>query len=501
MENINNLNNSFQSSESSSTSNYDKIDECLQHLNSYNYLNNYMNFYETEEKKRRLKKKYIICNNCHSSGKILINNSLIHVKCNCRKLDNLRTHDFIDYYINHKKKEADKYLCCQEHKKYKYKYYCCDCKVNLCEECLITNKYHENHSLEDLLNTQDKIREIKQLIKEVRKKLSKGDIENRKILNIIENMVKFYKEYPSHNLYKSLFNVNKYLKEMNIPRITKKIKIRSKEELYGNINNSYLISSIKINNQNFNDISIFKCLDLSNLQKLQLQGNGIKSIEPLLFCNLKKLKFLDLENNKINDEGFKNFDKLNFDDIRYINLFENEIKSPTILGKVTNYKTLKTFFIGKNLLDEKEINKNINKIFHLEHLKKIGITGNFTDKTIHFVKNIKFSNLKIMYISRNNLSSLKFLKDVICKNLESFWAINNNITDYNDILELPYKSNIIKINLKGNKIKYIDDLLEFTKKFPNLKELILLDNPINMNNSKYKKIINEIKIKDISVTI
>ena len=60
-----------------------------------------MNFYETEEKKRRLKKKYIICNNCHSSGKILINNSLIHVKCNCRKLDNLRTHDFIDYYINH----------------------------------------------------------------------------------------------------------------------------------------------------------------------------------------------------------------------------------------------------------------------------------------------------------------------------------------------------------------------------------------------------------------
>ena len=66
---------------------------------------------------------------------------------------------------------------------------------------------------------------------------------------------------------------------------------------------------------------------------------------------------------------------------------------------------------------------------------------------------------------------------------------------------MPYKSNIIKINLKGNKIKYIDDLLEFTKKFPNLKELILLDNPINMNNSKYKKIINEIKIKDISVTI
>ena len=95
----------------------------------------------------------------------------------------------------------------------------------------------------------------------------------------------------------------------------------------------------------------------------------------------------------------------------------------------------------------------------VNNLLKIDVLFLHLALDIGVVKNLKFSNLKIMYISRNNLSSLKFLKDVICKNLESFWAINNNITDYNDILELPYKSNIIKINLKGNKIKYIDDLL------------------------------------------
>ena len=144
----------------------------------------------------------------------------------------------------------------------------------------------------------------------------------------------------------------------------------------------------------------------------------------------------------------------------------------------------------------------MNKIYHLEHLKKIGITtGNFNDKTIHFIKNLKFSKLKVMYVSRNNLSSLKFLKDVDCINLESFWAINNNLTNYNDILSLPHKENIKKINLKGNKIKYIDDLLEFIKNFPNLNELILVDNPINMNNSRYKKIINEIKKKNINIII
>jgi hypothetical protein len=52
----------------------------------------------------------------------------------------------------------------------------------LCEKCLTTSKYHENHSLENILNVESDLNEIKELIKKVRKKLSKGDIENRKIL-------------------------------------------------------------------------------------------------------------------------------------------------------------------------------------------------------------------------------------------------------------------------------------------------------------------------------
>ena len=263
--------------------------------------------------------------------------------------------------------------------------------------------------------------------------------------------------------------------------MTEKIKITNIKEIYSNKDSSHLISSIKINNQNFSDLSIFKELNLENLQKLQLQGNGIKSIEPFLHCNFQKLKFLDLENNKLNDESFKDFDKLKFKDIRYINLYENEIKSPQIFEKILNYPTLKTFFVGKNLFDEKEIENNINKRYYLAHLKKIGLTGNFTDKTIHFLSNLIFLNLEKMYISRNNLSSLNFLKNIYCKNLVSFWAINNNLSNYNDILYLPFKEKIEIINLKGNKIKKIDDLLEFIKHFKSLKKLVLVDNPINFN--------------------
>ena len=227
------------------------------------------------------------------------------------------------------------------------------------------NKIHENHFKQNLLLIEEEFDEIKKLIKNVRKKLPKGDIEYRKILNIIESIIKKYKEYPSHNLYKSIFKFKDFLSKLDIPLITKKIKRRKKEELFKFKNDSLLISSIKINNQNFSDLSIFNELKLDNLQKLQLQGNNIENIEPFLNCNFEKVKFLDLANNKLNDESFKNFDKLNFKDIRYTNLYYNKIKSPSIFKKIINYPTLKTFFVGKNLFDEREVEKNLNQKYYL----------------------------------------------------------------------------------------------------------------------------------------
>ena len=458
-------------------------------------------FYPKVELKKKLKNRYFFCKHCHSSPKFSFTfNNLLKIKCDCKKIINIRTNDFIDNYTCQDKNIVEKYFYCKEHEQ-SYEYYCFDCKSNICEVCLRKKKTHKNHSLQYILIIDDEIKKVDKLIKEIRNKLPIGDIEYRKLLNIIEALIKKYKEYPSHNLYLSIFNAYEFLSKLYIPNIFEKIKIRTKEELYEKKNISYLISSIKINYQNFNDLSIFKELNLINLQKLQLRGNGIKTIEPFLHCNLENLKYLGLEDNKLNDESFKNFDKLKFKDIRYINLCKNEIKSPKIFEKIKNYKTLKTFFVGENLFDEKEINNNKNIKFDLTQLKKIGLTGDFSDKTIDFLSNLKFSNLEIMYISRNNLSSLNFLENVYCKNLLSFWAINNKLTDYNDILKLPFKNKLNKINLKGNKINNIDNLLDFIKHFPNLKELIMEDNPINLENPENQKIIKEIKKTNIELVI
>ena len=129
----------------------------------------------------------------------------------------------------------------------------------------------------------------------------------------------------------------------------------------------------------------------------------------------------------------------------------------------------------------------------MSFLENIGITGNFTDETIYFISNLIFLNLKRLYVSRNNLSSLDFLKNIHCENLYNFWAIQNNLTDYNDILKLEYKDNIEFLHLEENNISNIDNLFDFISKFPKIKELYLYSNRIDLNNKKNKRIIENIR--------
>ena len=181
--------------------------------------------------------------------------------------------------------------------------------------------------------------------------------------------------------------------------------------------------------------------------------------------------------------------------IIYINLYKNEIESIKIFEKILNFKTLEIFHVGANLFDKKEIIKNGNKKYDLSFLKNLGITGNFTEETIHFTLNLILSNLEILYVSRNHLFSLDFLKGIECEKLFKLWAIENNLTDYNDILKLKYKDNIQIINLEENKISKIDNLSEFISNFKNLKELNLSANQINLEDEKNKKIIDDVKNK------
>ena len=107
--------------------------------------------YPNEERKRKLKNRYLLCDICDSSPKIsFLHDYFLRVSCDCKKLINIRTSDFIDHYTCHQKSMIKHFFTCKKHNEYLYNSYCTDCKVNCCEKCL-KGKLHENHTMSDIL--------------------------------------------------------------------------------------------------------------------------------------------------------------------------------------------------------------------------------------------------------------------------------------------------------------------------------------------------------------
>ena len=482
-----------------SLSNYSAISEgdrqIAKHYSENDSSNKSDKFYGKEQKEPL----YFICKKCHSSPNIsFYPNYLLGTSCICMEIQNLNYEKFYEYYSFDDKNNIEQYFYCKVHKenKYKYEYYCIDCESNLCILCYEEGKIHENHTIIFLLSIDKEIEELYKLIDNITDIIFKGD-EYNTLLFIIRSILDKYKDYPSYNLYISMKKAKKFLLGLKNIQTVELIKVNSLKDLIDSQYNMSSIKSIIINNENFNNLSLFNNIDFKNLEHFELMDNCIQNIEPLLSCNFENLKEFILEKNKLSYESLKNLDKMKFKNIELINFYENEIKSPEIFGKIENFKTLKIFHIGKNKFDIKEINEIIKngKKYDLKHLERIGLTGDFSDETIHFIQYLIFNDLIVLYLNRSNLSSLNFIDKISCPNLKSIWAIYNNLTDYNDIKKIQYKEKITNINLKGNKIQNIDNILEFISYFPCLKRINLDENKINLEDIKNKKIIEEVKRK------
>ena len=467
-------------------------------LNNGNYSSKSSSFYEGYNSDV-LSKEYFICKECHIFPRIIFNyDNSLNIKCNCRKIKNLwpNSTTFVNNYSF--QKNIEKYLYCKEHTSNKYKYYCSYCKIDICEECYIEK--HKRHSPSILKDNsmEPSLNYVHNLIIEINDFIN--DLKERK--KLIEMLINEYYEFPCYNLYKSIKSAKEYLENSDKKVFLQKInfiptpqifKIITKENQLINRNNSFPIIRINLSKQNIKDLSSFNGLELKNLKNLILNDNFITNIDPLLKCNFENLENFQLQNNQLNYKSLEHLDQINFTNIKFINLYINKIESIKIFEKILNFKTLKRFDVGDNKFNKEEIFNNGNKKYDLSFLENIGITGNFTDETIHFISNLIFPNLKRLYVSRNNLSSLDFLKNIHCENLYNFWAIQNNLTDYNDILKLEYKDNIEFLHLEENNISNIDNLFDFISKFPKIKELYLYSNRIDLNNLKNQRIIENIR--------
>ena len=394
----------------------------------------------------------IICEECYKFPKIYLNNEkyLINLECDCKEYKNIDWKYFKKNFVKDERKYSfnnlsdkikfDSYCQCDEHLEETYTYFCEDCEINLCRKCYTEKKQHDNHTIIDFNGNElkKKITEIykKLQIKEIDKSLSFSS-ENKKkyndYLKIFIEILKAYEKYPCYNLYVCINNIYDFLQK----DIKKKefqffgpedMKEDKKEELFKikltrvlkNIieknKDGSSIKEIRINKNNFKCLNILSNQYFKNLILLQLSNNNIKDLTPLLTSNFPVLTELNLSMNRIDDENANKIFKFDMPNLCFLNLYYNNLKKYDIFKNIYKLKKLRKLFVGLNKF-KKEISEiDENTIYDLSTIEEIGFTkGVFYDESIDLISKFKFENLKILYLSCNNLSSLSFVDKLNCQ--------------------------------------------------------------------------------------
>ena len=460
---------------------------------------------------------YILCSNCKEYFDIKsLNLKSINIECKCKFTKNYSLNEFTKNQNNKDFINCDKFGC-KKHGENgsfkKYIKYCKDCRKDLCELCLNEyalynndtgeHKTHEAHDLIDLLDNDEDIKETKNLIdslnfekseetEESEKSSNSENDEDPAIKKLILSLLDHYKERPSYYGYKAIKIAKKFLSQPSIQKIDKDseyeelIKINSIKELKEKIDKSNSIYKIIIDGNETNDImfdlDIFKNKNFSKLKVLQMNNvKQLQDISALASCSFPELKKLIIGCTNLNNKCIKVIKKLKLPKIKFMSFFGNKITSPEIFGAVEKFESLD---IGSNKIDINEL-ENDDIIYNFpKNLIELGISNMFDKTTNSFITDhLNLINIKLLYISSNEISSLKPFEKIKFNRLEEFWVRGNTNTECLESIEdskyLQGKETIKKIVVKQNRIKDIEKLIDIIPSFPNLELFIIEDNGID----------------------
>ena len=490
---------------------------------------------------RGKKKNYLLnykCNKCF--GTIMINRifkeeATIYLICDClcSQIENITIDDF---YRDYTTKEIEKHSrikifnnsICNIHNSEKLEYYCEDCKKDICSNCI--GRTHLDHTLKDLNGVF-----ISKIINSINEIYIKNDNNNNdnndnkenkskefgtnkeiiNIINLLKNLISVYNNYPCYNIYNSIINVyNFYLKSKDedivydvpkdnyiiVKRLKDKIfkkKIRFPRDFKENLGNEKIIS-INLIQKDFSDLNKMMKYNLDFLEILELEENNISNLAPLIKKEFPRLKKLNLDKNRLGNDNIKFIEQIVAPQLEELILFENNFTQFKIIESVYHFEKLKSLYLGANTFNE-----NFDNKYKFPVLEIIGLSfGVFSDNTINFISNIKFEKLRVLYLNCNNLHSIEFIKNLHAPNIEKFSVFSNYIEDFEPLIK--YKNNFKKLKtiiLKYNKIKNINNLQELINSYLDIKEIILKDNNIDINNYDVESIIKKIYKNNIKNNI
>jgi Leucine-rich repeat (LRR) protein len=259
-----------------------------------------------------------------------------------------------------------------------------------------------------------------------------------------------------------------------------------------------MITSIIINNQKLKNIDLLCDENLINLQLLVLVGNYIEDITPLKKAKFINIKYINLQNNKINNKNIAFLPEIKFKELFYLNLSFNNLDDFTFFENLYQFKSLtKLYMAGNNFKSKfseyKSKNNNKNKFDSFPSIKELGLSnGVFSDYSIKILCDFNISKLKVLYLNRNNLSSLSFVEKLECLDLEEIWLNNNYIKDFRPLIKF---KKLKVLQLMNNLIDNIDNLIDFIKILFYLEKINITGNKINFIEGNNNNIVDYIKSK------
>ena len=154
-------------------------------------------------------------------------------------------------------------------------------------------------------------------------------------------------------------------------------------------------------------------IEFKELKELNLKENNISDIKPLETAKFYKLEILDLSKNNISD--INSFEKVNFIELKKLYLFDNKISDINVLEKV-KFMKLEVLDLNKNKISDINVFKNVN----FKELKKLYLNTNSIFDIKVFEK-VKFNKLEKLSLFNNEIDKEK--------NKDLIWKLENKIKD------------------------------------------------------------------------
>ena len=301
----------------------------------------------------------LACNQYYSFE--IIGSDKINLECRCKFITCCKLSEFIKEHCS----KIPNNFGCKNHENIKNIYYCKDCKIDLCKECLKAKakdvsdgkrKMHDTHTLVDLLDIKQEMEEIKKFVE-----MENDDNEihhiGSNVKKLILNLINHYDENPTYNAYKSIKKAKKFLNQPKDKIImcgeyAEFKKINSINELEENLKSPEQISKIyKIEidgtgEKPLEDLNNFQNKEFNALKNIKLINfTNLIDIQALSSCQLHKLEILLIGNANLSDNIIKTIINLKLPEIKFISFYKNKITFPEIFNAIKNFK--KIFFRGE----------------------------------------------------------------------------------------------------------------------------------------------------------